>query len=113
MYKKYALELVDKGYAYFCFCPKDDIENNDTSKDGYNLHCRCRDVSKEEVESHLSAGKSFVIRQKMPLEGVTSFNDFVFGEISVENKTLDAVSYTHLDVYKRQAHRRIELLFQE
>ncbi len=89
MYKKYALELVDKGHAYYCFCPKDDIENNDTSKDGYNLHCRCRDVSKEEVESHLSAGKSFVIRQKMPLEGVTSFNDFVFGEISVENKTLD------------------------
>ena len=79
MYKKYALELVDKGHAYYCFCPKDDD----------NRHCHCRNASKEEVESHLSANKSFVIRQKMPLEGETSFSDFVFGEISVENKTLD------------------------
>jgi glutamyl-tRNA synthetase len=87
IYKKYALELVDKGDAYFCFCQKEDMDNTDTSVEGYNRHCR--NLSKEEVQYNLSARKPFVIRQKMPLEGETSFNDLVFGEISVENKTLD------------------------
>ncbi|MDR1226049.1 MAG: glutamate--tRNA ligase [Prevotellaceae bacterium] len=87
IYKKYALELVDKGHAYYCFCQKDGSENSEASKEGYNRHCR--NLSKEEVQSNLSADKPFVIRQKMPLEGETSFNDLVFGEIAVENKTLD------------------------
>jgi glutamyl-tRNA synthetase len=87
IYKKYALELIDRGCAYYCFCQKDDNENIEASKDGYNRHCR--NLSNEEVQRNLSAGKPCVIRQKIPLTGETSWNDMVFGEISVENKTLD------------------------
>ena len=53
----------------------------------YDGHCR--NLSKEEIEENLAAGKPFVIRQKMPGEGVTGFDDVVYGHIEVENAELD------------------------
>lgn len=89
IYKKYAHELVDKGFAYYCFCEKthehDSKEENNFA--GYDRHCR--NLSKEEVEQNLKNGKPYVIRQKMPLDGETVFYDEVYGEIRVENSTLD------------------------
>ena len=85
MYKKFALELVEKGAAYYCFCQKGEKESE--SMEGYDRHCR--NLSREEVEAQLAAGKPYVIRQRIPLEGSTSWNDLVYGEISVENSTLD------------------------
>ena len=41
------------------------------------------------MTAQLDAGKPYVIRQRIPLEGTTSWNDLVYGEISVENSTLD------------------------
>lgn len=83
IYKKYALDLVKRGKAYFCFCSKDDSKTDE----GYDRHCRS--LSQEEIQKNLDMGKPYVIRQKIDLEGNTSFNDAVFGEITVENKTLD------------------------
>ncbi|MDY4977075.1 MAG: glutamate--tRNA ligase, partial [Clostridia bacterium] len=37
----------------------------------------------------LAAGVPYVIRQKIPEEGVTSFDDVVYGHISIENHELD------------------------
>lgn len=95
MYKQYALELVEKGKAYYCFCSGDKDEENTTEDDalgdvksyGYNRHCR--NLSKQEVEANLKAGKPYVIRQKMPLGGTTTFHDEVYGDITVENDSLD------------------------
>ena len=47
-----------------------------------------RDLSPEEVQRNLEAGLPFVIRQKMPLEGHTSYVDEVFGEIGCDNAEL-------------------------
>ncbi|HIZ87290.1 MAG TPA: glutamate--tRNA ligase [Candidatus Coprenecus pullistercoris] len=85
IYRKYAEELVAKGEAYYCFCQKGEKESE--SMEGYDRHCR--NLSKEEVEAQLAAGKPYVIRQRIPLDGTTSWNDMVYGEISVENSTLD------------------------
>lgn len=90
IYKKYALELVEKGHAYYCFCEKHEEthgEEEEPSYNGYNRHCR--NLSKEEVEANLKAGKPYVIRQKVPLEGTTVFHDELYGDITVENSTLD------------------------
>ena len=87
IYKKYALELVEKGAAYYCFCQKGDKETESQDGGGYDRHCR--NLSPEEVKARLDAGKPYVIRQRIPLEGTTSWNDLVYGEISVENSTLD------------------------
>lgn len=90
IYKKYALELVEKGHAYYCFCQKHEEthgEEEEPSYNGYNRHCR--NLSKEEIEANLKAGKPYVIRQKVPLEGTTVFHDELYGDITVENSTLD------------------------
>ncbi len=93
MYMEYAKKLVETGDAYYCFCDKDRLEEVRTIQKAsgmapkYDGHCR--NLSKEEVEENLKAGKPFVIRQKMPESGTTSFDDVVFGEITVENANLD------------------------
>ena len=89
IYKKYAEELVEKGFAYRCFCSNEEESPKDGEKSfgGYNRHCR--DLSQEEIERHLQAGDSYVIRQKMPLTGTTTFFDVVHGNISIENSELE------------------------
>lgn len=93
MYMDYAKKLVETGHAYYCFCNKDRLEEVRTIQKAsgmapkYDEHCR--NLSKEEVEENLKNGVPFVIRQKMPESGTTSFNDVVFGEITVENALLD------------------------
>ena len=88
IYMEYAKKLVDIGAAYYCFCTKERLEklHEEDATGGYDRHCR--NLSKEEVEANLKAGIPFVIRQKMPLDGVTSYKDSVFGEISMNNSEL-------------------------
>ena len=88
IYMEYAKRLVEMGHAYYCFCTKERLEklHEEDATGGYDRHCR--NLSKEEVEANLDAGMPFVIRQKMPTEGVTSYTDCVFGEISMDNSEL-------------------------
>lgn len=88
IYMEYAKKLVDIGAAYYCFCTKERLEklHEEDALGGYDRHCR--NLSKEEVERNLAAGIPFVIRQKMPLDGVTTYYDEVFGEISMNNSEL-------------------------
>ncbi|HBN80647.1 MAG TPA: glutamate--tRNA ligase, partial [Ruminococcaceae bacterium] len=87
IYKKYAEQLVREGKAYYCFCSKERLaslhsDNGDFS--GYDRHCR--NLPPEEIDAQLKKGTPYVIRQKMPIEGTTTFRDAVYGDISVENK---------------------------
>ena len=88
IYMEYAKKLVELGAAYYCFCTKERLEklHEEDATGGYDRHCR--NLSKEEVEENLAAGMPFVIRQKMPTEGVTTYTDSVFGEISMNNSEL-------------------------
>lgn len=93
IFKKYALELVEKGGAYYCFCDKDRLTELKAVQEAagispmYDRHCR--NLSPEEIQEKLDAGVPYVIRQKIPLEGTTTFHDELFGDITVENSTLD------------------------
>ncbi len=88
MYLPYAEQLIQEGKAYRCFCTKERLEKiqNETVGGGYDRHCR--DLSDEEIQKNLDAGVPYVIRQKMPVEGSTTFTDAVFGEITVDNSEL-------------------------
>lgn len=93
MFMDYALQLVESGHAYYCFCDKDrltelkEIQQASGIAPKYDGHCRS--LTPEEIKEKLDAGVPYVIRQKMPREGTTSFDDQVFGTITVENSTLD------------------------
>ena len=94
LYMEYAKKLIDRGEAYYCFCTKERLESlkTKTGEDGkeimvYDKHCLS--LSKEETEKNLAEGKPFVIRQNNPSEGTTSFNDEIYGEITVDNSELD------------------------
>lgn len=88
MYLPYAEQLIKEGKAYRCFCTKERLESiqQDSEFGGYDRHCR--DLPQDEIDKLLAEGVPYVIRQKMPLEGSTTFVDAVFGEITVENSEL-------------------------
>ena len=90
-YKEYAERLIASGHAYRCFCDKEDTEEENVT-DGVSIHKydgRCSRLSEEEIQANLAAGKPYVIRQKIPREGKTTFHDEIFGDITVDNDTLD------------------------
>ena len=85
-YGKYAELLVELGHAYYCFCEKSASEEDSGEFD--RAADPCRDLSAEEVAAKLAEGLPYVIRQRIP-EGNTTFHDAIFGDITVENSTLD------------------------
>ena len=92
IYMEYAKKLVEKGEAYYCFCDEARLSSLKKTVNGeeitfYDKHCLS--LSKEEVEANLKAGKPFVIRQNNPTTGTTTFNDDLYGDITVDNSELD------------------------
>ncbi len=90
IYKDYAQKLLASGHAYYCFCGKEDkpaLEASNERVEGYRDPCR--NLNPKEVEARFADGLVPVVRQRIPLEGVSSFDDHVYGHISIENKQLD------------------------
>ena len=92
IYLEYAKKLIEKGEAYYCFCDKERLESLKQDVAGkeivmYDKHCL--HLPKEEIEANLAAGKPYVIRQNIPREGTTKFEDEIYGVIEVPNAELD------------------------
>ena len=102
IYLKYAKELIDKGEAYYCFCDKERLEGLKKLVAGKEIHVydkHCLHLSKEEVEEKLAAGVPYVIRQNNPTEGTTTFEDEIYGDITVDNAELDDMILIKSDGY--------------
>lgn len=102
IYLKYAKILIEKGEAYYCFCDKERLESLRQEVAGkeiivYDKHCL--NLPKEEIESKLAAGVPYVIRQNMPKEGTTKFEDEIYGTIEVPNSELDDMILIKSDGY--------------
>ena len=94
IYLKYAKELIDKGEAYYCFCDKERLEGLKKVVAGKEIHVydkHCLHLSKEEVP--------YVIRQNNPTEGTTTFEDEIYGDITVDNAELDDMILIKSDGY--------------
>ena len=93
IYIKYAKELIEKGEAYYCFCTKERLDllrsNADALKRPFRYDKHCMNLDQEDAESKLAAGVPYVIRQKNPVEGTTTFDDEIYGSITVDNSELD------------------------
>lgn len=93
IYKKYALELVEKGHAFYCFATAEELDQmraeqqarGETPKyDGRGLL-----LSEDEVKQRLANGEPHVIRMKVPTEGVCKFNDMLRGEVEIPWSQVD------------------------
>jgi glutamyl-tRNA synthetase len=96
IFQKYAKKLVDEGKAYYCYCTPERLEAVNKAKQAQKLPSgydrRCRNISQVEIDEAIAQGVKPVVRFKIPLDGKTGFNDFVRGEITFDNATLqDAV----------------------
>lgn len=89
IYKEYAEKLVELGGAYYCFCDKERLESLQGEGGVHTYDKHCRNLPKEEVERRLAAGESYVIRQKVPEGVVSSYDDMVFGTISVDTADIE------------------------
>ncbi len=102
IYMEYAKKLVEKGEAYYCFCDEERLSKLKKVVNGeeitfYDKHCL--NLSKEEVEANLKKGLPFVIRQNNPTTGSTTFNDDLYGDITVDNSELDDMVLIKSDGY--------------
>ena len=87
LYGRYAELLLELGGAYRCFCEKSESEED--SGEFKKVENPCARLTKEESDAKAAAGEPFVIRQRIPREGTTTFHDEIFGDITVPNDTLD------------------------
>lgn len=93
LYLDYAKQLIAKGGAHYCFCDEEMInasrELQEARGESFKYDDPCKELSIEECEKRIANGEPYVIRQTIPTTGTTSFNDEVFGKVTVENDTLD------------------------
>lgn len=92
LYKKHAMELIEKGEAYYCFCDEERLnriralQTKNKMPPGYDRNCR--HLSSEELTENLKEGKPYVIRLKIPLEETTRFYDALLGDIEWKNEDI-------------------------
>ncbi len=93
IYQKCAKELVGRGAAYYCFCDKDRLQQVREACEAQGktpkYDKRCLSLSKEEIRQKLDAGEPYVIRQNIPEEGETTYEDMVYGKITVPNADME------------------------
>ena len=101
IYQKYALRLVENGWAYYAFDTDEELEemhqrliNSNISNPQYNFISRefmknSLTLSPEEVKRRIDNGYKYVIRFKIPAKETVRFYDVVRGWIKVDSSTLD------------------------
>ncbi|WP_428743490.1 glutamate--tRNA ligase [Tenacibaculum sp.] len=100
LYKKYADELIEKGWAYYAFDTAEELDahRKDHEEKGktfiYNWHNRQKlnnslALSADEVAAKINAGEKYVIRFKTPQDETLILQDEIRGTIKVETNTLD------------------------
>jgi len=93
VYQKYIQELLEKGWAYYCFCDAERLEEMRAQQIAaklppmYDRHCL--NLSQEEIEKKLKDKTPYVIRLKVPKNQIIEFEDIVRGKISINTNTID------------------------
>ena len=100
IYHTYVKNLVERGLAYPCFCEEEELakvrEQQDADKvltGYYGKYATCRNLTYEEIEANIKAGKPYVVRlrsQGSPDKEIT-FKDSIKGEIKLPENIHDIV----------------------
>ncbi len=90
LYKKYALQLVDQGAAYYCFCSKEKLEEL-KKQEGLprKKHLEYCDFNIEKAKERVNSGEKYVIRLKVPSAKDVTFDDLIRGKIVINTDQID------------------------
>ena len=109
IYLKYALQLVEAGWAYYAFDTAAELDalRKECESRGetfaYNYTVREKlptslSLSAEEVRERIDRGDQWVIRFKMPVDETVEMDDLIRGHVKVNTSTLDdKVLYKSVD----------------
>lgn len=93
IYQKYAQELIEKGYAYYCFCSKERLDNIKAQQKADGKIPRydglCRGVSIQQAKERIKNGEKYVIRLKLPANRDIVFEDLIKGKITINTNDMD------------------------
>lgn len=93
IYKKYAEELIEKGFAYYCFCDETHLDTVRKEQEAKKLPPRydrsCRNCTPEEAKKRVAAGEKACIRMKIPDSEKIKVTDLLRGEVEFDSDTLD------------------------
>src|SRR5215469_13974705 len=102
-YLEYAEQLVRQGDAYYCYCTEERLEEmrreQEARKEPTHYDRRCRYLTPEERAANDAAGLSRVVRFAAPLDGETTYHDFLRGDITFDNATIDDMILLKSDKY--------------
>lgn len=93
IYKKYALELIEKGHAYYCFCTKERLDEVRAQMQAekkipmYDKHCR--NLTQDKLQAKLNANEPYVIRMAVPENKTITIKDEIRGEITFDTNLVD------------------------
>ena len=100
LYKEYANELIESGWAYYAFDTAEELDAHRKSHEEngktftYNWHNREKlnsslAISAEEVKAKLAAGDKYVVRFKTPQDEILILEDEIRGKIKIDTNVLD------------------------
>ena len=84
-----ANKLLEKGYAYKCYCSTEEIEEQKKrarqKKLPYTYNRKCRELIKNDIPKDIKP----VVRFKSKIEGSSILKDLVQGDVEIENITIE------------------------
>jgi glutamyl-tRNA synthetase len=93
IYQKYIKELLDKGFAYYCFCTQESLDEmralQKAAKKVPKYDRRCLALTPDEIKQKIKNGEKYVVRLKIPDNETIVFNDLIHGEIKFNSNDLD------------------------
>ena len=102
-YMEYAEQLVEQGDAYYCYCTEERLDQmrreQEARKEPTHYDRRCRYLTPEERAANETAGLPKVVRFAAPLDGETTYHDFLRGDITFDNATIDDMILLKSDHY--------------
>ena len=92
IYKKYIDILLEKGYAYKCFCTSEELDAEHEKQVAAGIAPRynrkCCSLTAEEVKAKEEAGIPYTIRVKVPANKTYEFDDMIRGHVSFESEDI-------------------------
>lgn len=93
IYQKFAIELINRGFAYYCFCSSERLEELRKYQNEHHLPSKydrhCLNLSKEEIKKRIENGEKYVIRMKIPDNEIIKFHDLIKGDVEFNSNELD------------------------